>query len=162
MDTTNDTAWAYFAGFFDGEGSIGIGANNKPAGGVRRIRGPLDNGDGTRRQLALRLSITNTYRPVLEEFSRLLGMSGGIYIHERRRENRRQAFVLATNRMDVVRRAIVGMMPYLREKKERAELALRYIDSRRVGATRRPINADEIAIYERLRALNRPGIERSN
>jgi hypothetical protein len=150
------TVWAYFAGFFDGEGTISIGNASRPAGHRKRNRLATPGG---RTQLYVRFSITNTYRPALEEFAALVGAS--VFLHTRQRGARRVVHVLVSQRMSAVKRALEGMLPYLREKRARAEIVLRYIESREVGATRRPINEQECALYERIRDLNKLGIKRS-
>jgi hypothetical protein len=151
------TDWAYLAGFFDGEGTVSVGAVTVPAG--MQKANPLALGDGTRKQLRVRFTITNTYRPVLDTFAAAIG--AGVFLHTRQRGNRRLVHVLVTQKMASVRAALRGMLPYLREKRERAELVLRYIESRKVGATRRPISEAEVKMYERARDLNRLGIKRS-
>jgi hypothetical protein len=98
-------AWA--AGFFDGEGSIGIWLG---VGGVPRAK----------------LTIVNTYKPAIELFWRAFGGYRTIQSHSNGRH--RTVFRLVVTGEDGVRAVLERLHPYLVVKREQATLALRLID----------------------------------
>lgn len=90
---------AYLAGFFDGEGSIGI------AGGSLCAR------------------VTNTYRPILERFKSAFG--GTVSVHSTGDEKSRLSWVW-TCYGDNAQRALEYLEPLLIEKGAQAYLGLHY------------------------------------
>jgi hypothetical protein len=95
------TELSYLAGFFDGEGSIGI------AGASLCVR------------------ITNTYRPVLERFQSAFG--GVVDVHNSGDERTRLTWVWRCYG-ETAEAALVKLEPYLREKGAQAYLGLHYRD----------------------------------
>lgn len=157
IDVETMAKWAYFAGFFDGEGYVGFTTLKAPASKKRVNR--LINEDGTRRQILLRLGITNTDLAVLEELKTFVA-AGGVYVHERKRKKEwKLTYVFATAKQSVIAGLLRGMLPFLRIKKQRAELALKWIESRECGKTRRPISDSEFSIFLTMRVLNKRGAQ---
>jgi hypothetical protein len=93
------TEVAYLAGFFDGEGSIGI------TGGSLCAR------------------ISNTYRPILERFQKIFG--GTISVHSMGDEKSRLSWVW-TSYGDTAQTALEILEPYLVEKRTQAFIGLLY------------------------------------
>ena len=116
----------YLAGFFDGEGSIFV----TPAGG----------------RYPVYVSISNTYKPVLDEFARRFG---GKVILGRQKENYKQIYLwcITTNKALA---CIRTLRPYLIEKAPQAWLALEYWEQRtRQARTGR--SDEELALREGYR-----------
>jgi hypothetical protein len=108
------TELAYLAGFFDGEGSIGV------AGGSLCVR------------------ITNTYRPILERFKTAFG--GTIDVHSTGDEKSRLSWVwrcYGTN----AENALIAMEPMLVEKGPQAYLGLHFRELPKGHARTRVVEA---------------------
>lgn len=93
------TELAYLAGFFDGEGSIGIAGSS------------------------LCVRITNTYRPTLDRFQRAFG--GVVDVHNAGDERTRLTWVWRCYG-DTAEAALLQLDPYLREKGAQAYLGLHF------------------------------------
>ena len=102
-----ETFWAYLAGLIDGEGSLVVVS--------------------TRR--AIRLSISNTSLPVLEEMAFKLGAIVKEKAHYSRRRPSWELTLMRANRVVSVLRRV---HPYLRIKRWQAALAIMYLQHPRV------------------------------
>lgn len=97
---------AYLAGFFDGEGCVQFQKNANPTPGTGGIR----------------ISIMNTDRKILQQFQQ--SFKGSLRLAKRRVSGYRTIFQWYAGG-DNARRALRLLIPYLREKRPQAELALR-------------------------------------
>ena len=125
----NDVDLAYLAGFFDGEGSINVYAQSHYSGyGTFSLR--------------LNIQIEQVHRGVLESFQTRFG--GALYQKKRQKDSHREIFLyqIAAQKAKPL---LEALLPYLRQKKEIARLALQML-----GIDLRGGNALEIAERERL------------
>jgi hypothetical protein len=124
---------AYIAGFFDGEGSIVISPTGKKA-----------------RDLSLTVVIVQTDRVILEWIRAILDCGGGVHSRSRAGSlGKRECFALqwgGASAADV----LFKLLPYLRVKKGRAEIALDF----QATMKRRGVNTPEniLDARERLRS----------
>jgi DNA-binding CsgD family transcriptional regulator len=117
---------AYFAGLFDGEGTVIIAKTGK--------------------HLHPRISIANTYRPVIEEISRLWGGRAGL--NHRKNSARRKCWVWSASTREA-ESIIKCVLPYLKVKKLQAEFLLEFYETK--SKERRKV------IAKRISWLNRYG-----
>src|SRR5258708_7075513 len=98
----------YLAGFFDGEGSVSITKvrpkSNLPYAGC-----------------GIRATVTNTYRPVLQELHERFG--GNINVRIRRADHHKQGYEWQAHGSDA-RNFLSAILPYLNEKYQQVVLAL--------------------------------------
>ncbi len=116
QQVTNED-WAYLAGLWDGEGSIGISKykNNKNGG--------LKN--------AITLQITNTDEAIINEVTRVMDVMGiKGHVGLRMRTKRLPAYQISIRRFESCIILLEKIIPYLKAKKELAVLVLRYIKKR--------------------------------
>jgi len=144
-ELTHNERLAYLAGIIDGEGCIG--AWNRRA-----------KSDGRKRQaeLTIRVSMTTPYAVKLlhETFG------GSPFAECRHKGNRKQTFawVVVHRKAEA---AIRALLPYLREKRAQADVALAMVEfNRKCGIGKgRPLTDEEFAVHEkyveRLRELKR-------
>lgn len=95
----SDPNLLYLAGYFDGEGSIGV------SGGSLSAR------------------VVNTHRPALEEFQSAFG--GSIGLHNAGDEKSRMTWVWRAYG-ETAENALRALMPHLREKRAQAYLGLHF------------------------------------
>lgn len=110
--TTHQLAW--LAGIWDGEGTFGI----YPSGS----------------KYVGRLTLSNTCPIMINEITKIIE-SCGARIHvwqetESRKPNHKKAYHLTLNKLEDVKNISALMLPYLISKKARAEILIRFIDSR--------------------------------
>lgn len=129
MDIDDSLELAYFAGFFDGEGSISILEHTKPTG-YRYMR------------LLVQVGCTNL--EVLEWFQ--LRFGGNIYNHKRN-GNRKQCYTWQLHSR-MAANALMLMQPYLLVKVEQARLALEFQETMGQSA---PIGKDILDTRQVLR-----------
>lgn len=108
------TELSYLAGFFDGEGSIGI------AGGSLCVR------------------ITNTYRPTLDRYQRAFG--GAIDVHNSGDEKTRLSWVWRIYG-EKAQAVLIAIEPYLVEKGPQAYLGLHFRELPKGHARQRVVEA---------------------
>lgn len=96
---------AYFAGFIDGEGCICCGFNDFPM-----------------------LKVSHTYRYILEE---LQGFFGGSIKPHFDPSHKRPAWIWRIG-SDVARDALILLLPFLKEKRRQAEIALEILSTKGV------------------------------
>ncbi|KKM14379.1 hypothetical protein LCGC14_1706750 [marine sediment metagenome] len=101
-----DCDMSYYAGFFDGEGCIMI---KKPSKACMNY--------------ILEVRITNTYRPILEEYARIFGgtVHGGTRLQAQYKE--KWQWCISSKKAFEFLKAIV---PFLRLKRPEAELAIEF------------------------------------
>ena len=141
------TEAAYFAGFVDGEGTIG----------VYRARRP-ENRSGFRYQPTL--VAANTYYPVLEALQRMCGNGRITQTNNPISEHHKTGFRLQFS-SDQIRRILPQILPYLIVKKPQAEYVLEFLAvtvKRRNPGQAYEARCDELARSCKL--LNARGNER--
>ncbi len=108
---------AYLAGFFDGEGSIGIREHNKPenAGGIDR-RTP---------HYRLVLAIANRDIAVLQWIANICG--GTVYPKKRMNAGWAPTFEWAVSNRDAVANVLESMRPHLKIKGRHADVGLAFL-----------------------------------
>ena len=134
----NDITRAYFAGLFDGEGSVSI---------VKRLdpRYRADFG------LLLRISIWNVDRGVLQEAVGLFG--GSISTHKPRGLSKKTLYCWQLYGMNA-QRFLSAILPYTRIARRKVRTALRYpIRRGGTGLTAQAMKR-QTAIRERISSLN--------
>jgi hypothetical protein len=145
-----DVELAYLAGFMDGEGTFQI---------VRR----KDYREG---QHQAAVEVSNTDPTLIEECFKLYEKLG-VTPHVRslntneRNPRHREAWIINIGRLTDIAVVCRALIPFLVGKKSRAELLLRYCESRLkygVGrGGRRPWSGEELALVDSLSKLNRRG-----
>lgn len=130
---------AYIAGYFDGEGTVGI--NRSTRNGSSRYR--------------IQVSLGNTYKPAVDELKTTFG--GSIHPHSKGKSNHRQMWYWTVNGVAAYN-FLSKVLPYLREKQAQAQEVMdfysvyglgRSVQYRRTGKQKE----DQEARYNRLRTL---------
>lgn len=134
---------AYLAALIDGEGSIGIGKVQE-----KRMRIP---------KYSLRVTIDNQYLPVLDEMKDLYGG----FIHEKKRvEGWARGFRLIISCNEAME-LLKCTVPYLRIKREQAELAIRFQEGMGRSIRGRRVLPKEAHrreyLYQEMKKLNQRG-----
>ena len=151
--------YACLAGIWDGEGSFCIvcGTNNK---------------------YSPRISLSNTDVTMINEIIKIFDASG-VHGHlwqetTSRKPNHKKAYHITVNKMSDIKAMTELMLPYLISKKARAELLLRFVNSRlqyKAVANRDPktgrllgikeqgYKEEEKTLYEQMKELNQVGIK---
>jgi len=134
---------AYLAGIIDGEGSIYMGVNRHP----RATLGFC---------YEIHLEITNTDKKLIEW---LMNKLGGRNVSWRpKRCDRSLCYYWAMAKLEDVYTVLKEVYPYLILKRERAEVAMNYIQKRlQLMATplQRDVSKFDVHVYEKLKYLNR-------
>lgn len=123
---------AFFAGFFDGEGSIGVYPHkqSKQAGGKGFFYKP-------------RVNVTNTERGIVALMQQTYG--GGFFFHDRKNDStRRRSFIWSLNTNKQIELFLLKMLPYLEVKTEQAKLMLDFVRLSGKCPDERKILADKI------------------
>lgn len=128
---THNEALAYIAGIIDGEGCISSCRNN--AGGTYRIRVMVVMCDSE-----------------AIEFGQLF--FGGKIWARSSIDNRRQAYIWTVSKREDQLFFLNSIYPYLRVKRDQAEIALEWLNTTRPGRRDEEIKA---TLHERLKALKR-------
>ena len=158
-----NTTLAWLAGIWDGEGTFGIYRN------VRRKDGKWS--------YCGRLTLSNTSILMISEIiriSELLGVKVDIWKEKKSRKiNHKKAIHLTLNRIDSVKKVCELLLPYLVAKKDRAELLIRFLDSRQsykrivkqdpktghiLGVIEQGYPERDIKMWEEMRVLNQVGL----
>jgi len=139
---------AYYAGFMDGEGSFVIVRRNAP-----------DKGYKYGVQLTGRVTVANTYKPVLEEIQEYFD-EGSIY--KNNRGTNKICYRLDIQRHEGVVKIVEQLLPFLKEKKKRAEILLQFCKRRKLLCAKRGKRypyyvTDDFEDYFCLRELNKVG-----
>lgn len=133
----NERTKAYIAGLFDGEGSIFI-----------RI-GTVKHKDKTYTHFIPQVSISMTHKGTMDYLVRELNV--GIYRPIQRGKWRTQYYLCVSKRKEI-QSVLTVLLPYLRTKKEQAEMMLSFCDNRHSKLT---YNID-LETRCRLQKLNSP------
>jgi len=130
---------AYLAGLIDGEGTVSITKQKQYK----------------RKLFALRpwLIVSNTNAPLILFLKRNYG--GSIH-RQKQRGNSKPELRWQVLEQKEIKNILVRVFPYLRIKKVRAKLLLRFLISRE---KRKPYSKRELAIFEKIKYLNRRGIK---
>ena len=140
---------AYYAGFIDGEGSFVIVKRNQ-----------LNKGFKYGVQLSGRITVSNTYKSILEEMQEYFN-EGSVLTNNRRGKNYKIGYRLDIQKYDSVIKVVEQLLPFLKEKKERAKVLLQFCKRRKVLCAkkgRKPYVTEDFEDYFRLRELNKTGI----
>ena len=108
-----DTDWAYLAGFLDADGSIAIDKTCRSKGHSW--------------SWATKIYITNAHRDTLEWL--VTALDGSIYLVNKKAPKHHSTMWRWVVHGSAAGPILFNMLPYLREKKKRAEIALRFIDT---------------------------------
>lgn len=112
----------YIAGFMDGEGTFFLAQ--------RKQKYIVKNGDAkTCYSWSVRVSVTNTFLPVLEQIQNKYGGTLRIVIYAGERKATKNAYELYL-RYDEMKVLLPNIIPYLVEKKDRAQAVLDFLESR--------------------------------
>lgn len=132
----------YFAGFTDGEGSIGVYKHKQS--GYSRCSGYF---------YKPRVTVSNTDLPILKTMQQVY--EGGVFSYKRKDDPTRMTahlWSLNTNRQ--IEAFLLKTLPYMVVKREQAQLMLDFV---RMGKEPNPVKRKEIA--DKMRALKRLKIE---
>ena len=136
LDLLSEKDLAYYAGFFDGEGSICI---------VKKTKG----------QYVLEVTVTNTYYWILESYA--LAFGGSVGTHRTREFGRKPCWRWAAA-ANIAHRFLSLVLPYLEVKKYQAEIAIQFQEARIKKRTRsRRLTDAELALQEVQRILVQEG-----
>lgn len=131
MSPVTETEKAYFAGFFDGEGYIGLAAASKT-------------------QMSLRVIIGQKTREVLDMLRASYG--GGVYQTTDKRSGRSHFYWDCKSR--AAERFVRDIEPYVHVKRAQVDVALEYRD--RINEFGAVPYTDAIEYRERIKAINSP------
>jgi hypothetical protein len=154
---------AWLAGIWDGEGTIGI---------YRYAR--IKNGKWS---YCGRLTLSNTSILMIDEIVRimnLLDIKVDIWREKKSRKiNHKKAIHLTVNRIESVKKVCELLIPYLIVKKDRAELLVKFLNSRLsykrevkrdpktghiLGVIEQGYPQEDIKMWEEMRKLNQVGL----
>ena len=107
-----DVDWAYVAGFIDADGSVGIERRKRASGEVG---------------YSVKLYITNADRSTMDWL--VSNLEGGVYLTNRHSPKHHQTMWRWVVRGKKAGPLLRELLPYLRLKKKRAELALRFVET---------------------------------
>lgn len=134
-----ETEKAYIAGFLDGEGYIGISVHRRK--------------DWKRPYYTTQINIYNTDIFVLQSMVENAGV-GTIYLgHRKERPHHKVIYVWRTTGIKAIE-LLKELLPYLRVKKEQAELAIRFPND---GRTFHDNRESQETIREAIKILNQGG-----
>jgi hypothetical protein len=165
--TVAERAW--LAGLWDGEGSIGLGAQNKRNGRGERIEGRATS-------IMVRLQLCMTCERTIRHAGNVLvalGARGLAYTYqEKKPEKHQDAFHLRVNRMIDAILMAEAVMPYAVTKREHWQVLLRFlklrldqatidalgrVSSRGYGRAWTAYGPEEWECYDELHRLNKRG-----
>jgi hypothetical protein len=146
----SETDWAYLAGLLDGEGCIGVHLR------ARQHRGSEQKNHAP--SFRILLNVTNTNREVLDWLRSYLG--GSVTQKTRETLRNRPAWVWRQQRTDAAQAILKKCLPYLKIKRQQAEIALKFPGCVKVNNWMS--EASEIAelkrsLYLQTKHLNRRG-----
>lgn len=133
---------AYFAGFFDGEGSVGIYKHKQS--GYSRCSGYF---------YKPRITVSNTDWDILKKMQSVYG--GGLFSYTRKDDStRKTAHLWSLNTNKQIEAFVLKMLPYLEIKRDQAKLILEFV---RMGKDPNPVLRRQLA--KQVRDLKRTKIE---
>lgn len=141
MATELELAWA--AGFFDGEGHVGIKRSHE-----RRKCGIYMS-------LNLVVTVANTHAPTIAKFMQIVGVSGNTCVYPDRRPENKRNRILYTARFSANHAYIVLklLLPYLVTRKEQAEVGIAFRETfttRKGRGKGHPIPPDVLELREQF------------
>jgi len=155
--TSHQLAW--LAGIWDGEGTFSIYEQSK-------------------KHLVGRITLSNTDDLMINEIIKILDLyniNGHLWKETKsRKPTHKKAYHLTINKLKDVNKATVLMLPYLISKKARAELLLRFVNSRMnykkevirddktgqiKGMKEQGYSNEEKSLHEQIKELNKVGIK---
>ena len=157
------TTLAWLAGIWDGEGTFGIYRYSRGKSGKNSYCG--------------RLTLSNTSILMIDEIIRILEsleVKVDIWREEKQRKvNHKKAIHLTVNRIDSVKKVCELIIPYLIAKKDRAELLVKFINSRKsykrkvkrdpktgyiIGVIEQGYSTEDIKMWDKMKRLNQVGL----
>ncbi len=135
---------AYLAGLWDGEGYVGITKSDRK---------------DKRANYQAQMVIVNTDINIINEIVKILdNLHVSAYLNTQDDNHPKHAvkYMVAIRKLSAIKQLVDVLLPFMRGKKGRAEMMLRFVDSRlsnKKYAT--PYTDDEISLAEQLRRLNR-------
>lgn len=152
MYQEDKTKWSYLAGLIDGEGCISIAHRIKEGQKLTKIHKTRAN-THPYRMFSLRISITNTYLPLMKW---LIANFGGVYYQKRQpSEKHKASFEWRPKGRANMEKMLLGILPYMVIKTEQAKVALEYV---RMTANGEHNPDKRQQLYLRAKDLNRKGI----
>lgn len=155
--TTHQIAW--LAGVWDGEGTFTIVYD-------------------TNKRYVPRITLSNTDVVMINEIIKIFdasGINGHIWQETTsRKPNHKKAYHITVNKMEDVKVITKLMLPYLISKKPRAELLLRFLESRSyykskaerdsktgrvLGIIKQGYSDEEKSLFDQMKELNQVGIK---
>ena len=134
---------AYIAGFVDGEGCITLIETKRKDRGNNRLA-PI-------------IAIANTNKEGLEWIAKRLEVNR-IVVTSKQTEKWKRGYQLKIEAINRVYEVLEAILPYLVIKKEQAQLVMGFISGHgNMQGKERRITANEYAMLERIRALNKKG-----
>ena len=98
---------SYFAGLFDGEGTVGIYS-------VRQ------------EYWSVRMQIVGTHKPMIKALYDFVG--DGSFTIQSKQKNYKQGWKWCLSNRSIIKRVLLNITPYLIEKKEQAQIVIDYLD----------------------------------
>ena len=144
MKTPDKVQWSYLAGLFDGEGTFSIS----------RHKGQSSNGnpyDST----AIRIEVCNTDLVIMEWLIKHFG--GKYYTHRREKSQHKVAYYWRPAGRKNSEQLLLGILPYLVIKPERAKIALEYVRLPHNNQHDALLALKRKGLMERLQLLNKRG-----
>ncbi len=138
----------WFAGFVDGEGTIGI--TRKSPQIKSRTYYP---------QYHCYFSLASTNKEILENVREQLGV-GSISSFRSKKANQKDGYIFSLNKRDILIPLFEKLMPLLKIKYPQAVLAWKFLQSRKNYKYERgkcSYTTEEIKLYDEIRKLNRRG-----
>lgn len=155
--TTHHFAW--LAGIWDGEGTFTIVFD-------------------TNQRYVPRITLSNTDPAMINEILRIcdsVGVTGHLWQETTvRKANHKKAYHITINKMEHAKNLSEKMLPYLISKRPRAELLIRFINSRLkykretdrdpktgrlLGVKKQGYSGEEKSFYEQMKVLNQVGVK---
>ena len=156
MPHINKLDLAYLAGIWDGEGCITVWRSKRP-NGVDRY--------------TCSIVLVNTNKTLIDNAERILGLVDvypKIY-HRTWKGNQKDNYQLTSRNLDECEKVIKSLYPYLVSKKPQANLALKFIKSRKLRLSKSkgwghgtPYSKDEIKWSIEIQKMNRKGKQESS
>ncbi len=149
-EAMSETDWAYLAGLIDGEGCVGVYLRSKVHRGSRQKTSSPS--------YKILLNIVNSHRGVLEWV--LCHLGGDIQPKSAAAGNHKPAWVWRQKRVDAAQFVLRKCLPYLKIKREQAELVLSFPGYQAINQwTPECADVREIKreLYRKTKMLNRRG-----
>jgi hypothetical protein len=123
------TDWAYIASMLDGDGCIymGFAKTTNKKGTSYKAKGKVyyRNADKTYERPSLQISVTNCHFHLIQWIQVLFG--GKYYWVKKKKDSHKAKWSWRCLRKDQQEIFLMGILPYLKEKRGQAELALQWV-----------------------------------